>query len=140
MALTYRVHPGGPIEIWADERPWEGPSPWLNYGVEYKLSLRGEEERLPHFETQFPFLGFKDYAAAVKNIGILHRGKGVATLEIGEASINGRRWNRRLYSAGGDQLAHLAGMIELVDEGLVVEALRGQTPSDPLPRWLQGYS
>jgi len=122
MALTYRVLPGGPIEIWADERPWEGPSPWLNYGVEYKLSLRGEEERLPHFETQFPFFGFKDYGSAVKNIGILHRGKGVATLEIGEASINGRRWNRRLYIAGGDQLAHLGEMIELVDEGLVMDA------------------
>jgi len=121
MALTYRVHPGGLVEIWSDERPWESISPWLNYGVKYTLGVKGEIRRLPRLETPYPFYGFKDYDSVVKNIGILHREKRVALLEVGEESINGRRWNRRLYTVRQDQLAQLHDLLELIDEGLVIE-------------------
>jgi hypothetical protein len=123
MALTYRVHPGGPVEIWVDERPWEGKSPWLNNGAEHSLGLRGKEQRLPDFETQFPYYGFQDYVAVVKNTGVLHQAGGVEALELGEETINGRRWNRRLYIAGQDQLSQIDDMLQLVDKGLVVDVV-----------------
>jgi hypothetical protein len=123
MALTYRVHTGGLVEILADERPWEGASPWLNYGVEYRLSLKCEGQPVPDFETQFPFFGFQDYDAVVKNTGTLHRTENLAVLEVGEESINGRRWHRRLYIAGQNQLTHIHDMFQVVDKGLVVDVI-----------------
>lgn len=130
MCLTYRVYAGGLVEILADERPWEGLSPWLNYGIEYKLSLHGEKQRLPQFENRIPVLALHDYAQIVNNIGVLHRGRRIGALEVGEEFLNGRRWRRRLYLVSPDQLAHVQELLPLVEEGLAVEVTPMVLPLD----------
>lgn len=128
MALTYRVHPSGLVEICSDERPWQGVSPGVDHTVEYALCLEGEEEVLPYRVNRAPFYGFKDYAAAVRHVAAIHRTPQAAVLELGEETVNGRRWNRRLYLIPAGKTARVGNgrravpndLAELADEGLII--------------------
>ena len=97
LALTYRIHASGLVEIWSDERPWTPPSPWVAYAVKTTLHPAGQQELLPYLQNRAPFYGFKDYWAAVNFSGSIYRAADQAMLEIGEETINGRRWNRQYY-------------------------------------------
>ena len=121
VALTYRIHSGGLLEICSDERPWQGRSPWYNHALEYSLNLAGEKQTLPYLENRWPFYGFKYHFAAVKYPAIVHCASKVGVLELGEETINGRRWNRRLYVMRQEDLTRYSEMVELADEGLVVK-------------------
>jgi len=120
-ALTYRVHACGLVEVWADERPWVGRSPWVTHGAEYALALAGDAEPLPYLVNRAPYYGFKDFEAVVKHPAAVHRVGGVAVVELGEEVANGRRWCRRLYLVPPGQLARTRDLVELADEGLIVE-------------------
>lgn len=97
LALTYRIHASGLVEIWSDERPWTPPSPWVGYAVKYSLAPAGQQELLPYLQNRAPYYGFKDYWAAVNFSGSIYRTADHAMLEVGEETINGRRWNRQFY-------------------------------------------
>jgi len=131
LSLTLRIHASGEVEIWADDRsadssadpPGRGKSPWLDHAVEYDLELRGEEKLLPFFENRFGFFGFKHFTATVKFTGSLHSGEPVGTLEIGEETVNGRRWMRKLYPFRRAQQEKVDSLVEMADEGLIVAIL-----------------
>jgi hypothetical protein len=121
LGVTYRFHAAGVVEILSDERPWQGVSPWVNHAVALTLPLAGEAEALPLLENRAPLYGFKDFAVAVGFAGALHRQQGATLLGLGEETINGRRWSRRLFTrapgaAGGGDV----DLVALADEGLVV--------------------
>ena len=122
IALTYRIYPNQ-IEIVSDERPWHGRSPWLDCGLAYNLILAGSKEDLPGFQTHFPFYGFKDYAASVNNIGTLHHGTKTFMFELGEQAVNGRFWHRRLVIYPETGWKEHESLLELLDNGLVVQVL-----------------
>jgi len=121
MALTYRIHSCGVIEVWADERPWQGPSPWVTRAVEYSLPLAGNPETLPYLVNRAPYYGFKDLEAVAKHPAAVHRIGHSAVIELGEEIVNGRRWCRRLYVVPRGRLADTSDLVELADEGLVVD-------------------
>ena len=123
MGVTYRVHRAGLVEIEIDERPWEGVSPWLDHAAKIALRLAGEPETLPELVDRAPFYGFKDYAAAVKYAARVHRRPGGAVVELGEETINGRRWVRRLHVVPVADMSRVADLIKLASEGLVVEVM-----------------
>ena len=110
-ALTYRVHAAGLIEIWFDERPWEGTSPWLTQAAELRLKIRGDRESLPYFQNRAPYYGFKDYAQVVKTPAAVYRLDAGAVVELGEELANGRRWMRRLYLVPHERLERLASLV-----------------------------
>jgi hypothetical protein len=121
MAVTYRVHAAGLLEVCADERPREGVSTWLDHALAISLALKGEPKVLPLLENRSPFYGFKDYAAVVRQTANHYDLDTLAVVELGEETVNGRSWSRRIYafvSEGGEPAADL---VELVDEGLVVD-------------------
>ena len=120
MALTYRIHACGLVEIWVDERPWKGVSPWVDHAGDIKLSLGGPAEILPHMVNRGPYFGFKDFASAVEHTAAIHRKANLAVLELGEETTNGRRWNRRLYFLPGDP-ARAAVLADAIDKGIVVD-------------------
>jgi hypothetical protein len=95
----------------------------LEHAVEYDLELRGEEKLLPFFENRFGFFGFKHFAATVKFAGSLHSGEPVGTLEIGEETVNGRRWMRKLFPFRRAQQEKVDSLVEMADEGLIVNVL-----------------
>lgn len=121
MALTYRIHAMGLIEIVIDERPWTGESPWLRHAMEFRLPLNGKEEPLPYLENRWPFYGFREYTACAKNIARFHFGTASNVLELGEETVNGRKYSRRLYAFPADRRSQAADLAELADEGLVVD-------------------
>ncbi len=121
VALTYRIHAGGLVEIWADERPWQGVSPWTNHAAEYALPLAGDPETLPYLQNRAPYYGFKDFEAVVKHPAAIHRVGDAVVLELGEEVTNGRRWCQRLYVLPPGKLASVRDLVELADEGLVVD-------------------
>ncbi len=121
MSLTYRFYVNGIVDISADERPWSGDSPWLRYGASLALKLPGRQALLPDFQTHFPRYGFRDYPSAVQSTGLLHTGALTLAFELGEESINGRFWHRRLaFFPNGDGV-DTRSLTRLVDEGLVVQ-------------------
>ncbi|MCU0981431.1 MAG: hypothetical protein MUF25_19955, partial [Pirellulaceae bacterium] len=131
LAVTYRIHPSGLIEIISDERPWQGRSPWLDFAVEFNLKLAGTKQLLPLLQTRHPFYGFKDYSAPVRLAGALYRTPQAQVLEFGEETINGRRWARQLYIDERPDSARTKGLVEMVCEGPIVQV----TPvSTPLPQ------
>jgi len=124
MALSYRIHSCGPVEIWSDERPWQGVSPWVDHALEISLPLGEKAEPLTYLVNRAPFYGFKDYAAAVRHVAAIHRRGGTALLELGEETVNGRRWNRRLYPIRQEDAAKAGDAVELAelaDKGLIVQ-------------------
>ena len=121
LAVTYRIHAAGLVEVCADERPWTGPSPWVNHAVEFALPLLGESESLPYLEDRLPFYGFKDYSAVVKHTARRHTLGGVGLVELGEETVNGRRWIRRLYAYPQGDGARIEDVVEMLDEGLIVD-------------------
>ncbi len=127
IALTYRMYAHGAVEIWADERPWQGESPWVDHAVEYALPLKGRAEPLPYLEDRFGFYTFKSYAASMHCTARLHRMTSVGVLELGEQAVNGRRWMRRLFTFPRDREAQAHDLVELVDEGLIVDVLPVRT-------------
>ena len=127
LALTYRLHASGVLEIVVDERPWTGRSPWLNHAVEYALPLVGAQQRFPYLENRWAFYGFRAYTASVKSIACAHVGEKAVVLELGRESVNGRQFVRRLIPVAANREARIADLVELADEGLVVEVLPART-------------
>ncbi len=128
IGLSYRIHACGLVEIWSDERPWQGASPWVDHAAEIKLPLAGSAEPLPYLVNRAPFYGFKDYAAAVKHVAAVRRRTRAGVLELGEETTNGRRWNRRLYVMPADRAAQAAALAEVAEKGLVVDITPMSTP------------
>jgi hypothetical protein len=120
MGLTYRIHAFGLVEILGDERPWKGTSPWIDHRVEYSLKLSGEKRTLPDLLNRAPDYGFPDYDNAVKFTASVHRAAKATALELGEETVNGRQWNRRLFVLPGDDPQRADRLAELAMEGLVV--------------------
>lgn len=119
MALTWRFHATGMVEATIDERPWRGTSPWMRSAARFNLALAGTPEVLPYLEERMPFYGFKDYNAAFDQVAE-HRVLGEThLLAVGEETVNGRRWQRRLY-AWPEADGMSAEALEMLDEGLVV--------------------
>ncbi|MFV2066753.1 MAG: hypothetical protein ACC645_07200, partial [Pirellulales bacterium] len=119
-SLTYRIHAAGVVEIWFDERPWQGTSPWLVHSATHCLKIQGKREPLSYLINRAPYYGFADYEKVVKTPATVYRFAAGAVVELGEELANGRRWNRRLYIVPPDRLERLSALVELVDEGLVV--------------------
>jgi len=121
VALTYRIHACGIVDILSDERPWEGLSPWLNHSATYTLAIKGKKKTLSHLVNRPPIYGFKDYEEVVKTPAVIHSYSGETVVELGEEFVNGRRWNRRLYVSGPHQTAQAEILAELADEGFIVK-------------------
>ena len=134
MALTYRVHANGVVDILADGQPWQGISPWCSHAVTYALPLAGRAEALPYLENRFPFYGFKGYTASVKQTACVRRGTRFGMLELGEETVNGRRWARRVTPFGPGEFAAVESLAEATDQGLIVDVLpaRSILPNDVL--------
>ena len=128
LALTYRLHACGSLEIVVDERPWNSRSPWLNHAVEYALPLAGTEQRLPYLENRWAFYGFREYTASVKSIACAHIGEKASVLELGGELVNGRQFVRRLIPVAAERQGKVADLAELADEGLAIEVLPAHTP------------
>jgi hypothetical protein len=121
IGLTYRIHAFGLVEILGDERPWQGTSPWIDHRVKYAVKLMGEQQTLPYMLNWAPAFGFSDYNASVKFVATIHRASRAAAVEIGEETVNGRRWNRRLYFLPAENSQRAEHIAELADKGFVVE-------------------
>jgi hypothetical protein len=119
-SLTYRIHAFGLLEIVADDRPKDGPSPWLDHRIDCSLRLAGEQEPLPYLQNSAPDYGFPDYAAAVKFVAAFRRHSQVMAVELGEETINGRQWKRRVYLVPPGGAARAERLAELADKGFVV--------------------
>jgi hypothetical protein len=134
IAVTYRVYANGVVDILADGQPWEGGSPWCAYAASYDLPMAGKATSIPHLEDRFPFYGFKGYAAAVKQAAYVRRGTRAGVIELGEETVNGRRWARRLAPYRLEDDAAVSGLIEALDTGYVVDVLpvRVALPEAPL--------
>jgi hypothetical protein len=120
MALTYRIHSGGLVEIVADERPWSGASPWMNRAVNFALPLKGEAFPLPLLENRQPFYGFKDFPGTIPQIAQRIEAEKVDAVVIGEEIVNGRHWLRRIQAVPRDGENTIDELVEIMDEGLVV--------------------
>ncbi|HTE31239.1 MAG TPA: hypothetical protein VK666_12750, partial [Chryseolinea sp.] len=121
IGLTYRIYPNNQIEITSDERPWAGRSPWLDHAVKNELLIIGGKTPLAGFETHFPYYGFKDYASSVRSTGILHKGIRSKIFELGEESINGRFWKRKLAFFPIRTTEKDQTILDILDEGLIVK-------------------
>ncbi|MBM4091163.1 MAG: hypothetical protein FJ276_17330 [Planctomycetes bacterium] len=128
LGLTYRMHSSGMLEIIVDERPWTGRSPWLAHTVEYSLPLLGIARHFPYLENRWAFYGFREYTASVTSRACEYRSERATVLELGRESINGRQYVRRLFPVTGDDAAQIDELVELADEGLIVDVL-------PVRRW-----
>ncbi|MBL7646644.1 MAG: hypothetical protein JNK74_10695 [Candidatus Hydrogenedentes bacterium] len=120
LALTYRIHNGGLVEIVADERPWTGPSPWMNHAVQFTLPLKGDAQSLPLLENRHPFYGFKDFPGTLPQIAQRIAGETVDVVVLGDEIVNGRHWQRRIQGVSRDGENALDALVEIMDEGLVV--------------------
>jgi len=120
MALTYRIHSCGAVEIVADERPWD-VSPWDRFEADWSLVPAGESQDLVYLVNRAPFYHFKDFLKAVKQPAAIWSTLEGSVLEMGEEIINGRRWTRRLYAFKADDAQAGEALVELVDEGFVVD-------------------
>ena len=128
LALTYRIHASGLVEICSDERPWEGRSPWTDFAVEYSLKLAGTKQLLPMLQTRYPFYGFKDYSAPVTLVGAVYQTIQAKVFEYGEEAINGRRWTRQLYIDANPDPARTKGLVAMVSEGPIVNVSPKSAP------------
>jgi len=120
LALTYRIHNGGLVEIVADERPWTGTSPWMNHAISFTLPMKGEGQSLPLLENRHPFYGFKDFPGTIPQIAQRHAGEIVDVAVLGDEIVNGRHWLRRIQAVPRDRENALDELVEIMDEGLVV--------------------
>lgn len=120
LALTYRIHSGGLVEIAADERPWIAPSPWMNHAVQFALPLKGEAQTLPLLENRHPFYGFKDFPGTIPQIAQRYAGETMDVAVLGDEIVNGRHWLRRIQAVPRDGVNSLDELVEIMDEGLVV--------------------
>ncbi len=134
VGLTYRIYANRQIEILSDERPWDRRSPWLDCCLEYELPLSGTSENLPYEQSHLPYYGFKDYAAAIKSVGIVRRGTKTFSFERGEESVNGRFWRRQLTFYPMSEWENRDGLLQLLEQGLVVQTdpIRSQPLNAPL--------
>ena len=142
LALTYRLHSFGLLEIAVDERPWQGKSPWLDHIARTQLSLRGAARSLPLLEGRPPLYGFKDYSSSTRLISSLHQTTKAGLLQMGDGTINSRRFFRQLFVIkAGEKMDDL---VEIANEGLVVDikpahklikgaAIVDASPQSPLP-------
>ncbi len=123
MALTYRLHSHGMLDIVADSQPWTGTSPWCDHAAAYTLPLAGRAESLPCLENRYPFYGFKGYTASVRQAAAVRRGTRIGAIELGEETVNGRRWVRRVIPIDLTGPADPNDLVEAADEGLVIDVL-----------------
>jgi hypothetical protein len=121
IALTYRFYANGMVDILADGQPWEGGSPWCDYAATYSLSMAGKATSIPYLEDRFPFYGFKGYTAAVKQTALVRHGAHVGLIELGEETVNGRRWARRLTPYRLEDDPGIKSLVEALDTGYVVD-------------------
>lgn len=121
VALSYRIHRGGLVEIVADERPWTGPSPWMDRTVAFNLKLDGERQSLPLLENRQAFYGFKDFPGTIPQMAQRFEGAAVNVAVLGEEIVNGRHWLRRIQTVPRDGGDTPEALVEMMDEGLVVE-------------------
>lgn len=133
MSLTYRIHANGYVEILADSQLWTGTSPWIDYAVEFNLLFKGQEEKLSHFENRFPLYGFKAFTAALKYTGRLYKNKCTGILVFGEETINGRKWTRKIYTYSNTGRTNPYDLVEIADEGLIVDILPVQSKRQSFP-------
>ena len=133
LALTYRLHAHGSLEIVVDERPWKERSPWLDHAVEYALPLAGAEQRLPYLENRWAFYGFREYTASVKSVACAHIGEKAGVLELGSELVNGRQFVRRLVPVAAERQGKIADLADLADEGLTVDVLPAHAPQIDRP-------
>ena len=127
MALSYRFHSSGCTEIYLDERPWSGLSPWLTSRVETSFELNGIKENLPYLVNRAPYYGWKDYEQVIKTPAAIYCDASGGILELGEEFSNGRSWIRRLYPVPMEKLDATQDLIELADEGLIISVLPHRT-------------
>ena len=127
MAVTYRIYTNGYLEILADSRKWRGTSPWVKHAVEFNLSIKGEEEKLEHFENRPPFYGYKGSDAAVKYTGMLYKGGEVEVVALGEEAVNGRKYRRRICAFSKSGTNNISDLLEIMDEGLVFQVVPVQS-------------
>jgi hypothetical protein len=120
LALTYRIHSGGLVEIVADERPWTGTSPWMNHAAQFALPIKGEAQSLPLLENRHPFYGFKDFPGTIPQIAQRYAGETVDVAVLGDEIVNGRHWLRRIQAVPRDGENSMDELVEMMDEGLVV--------------------
>lgn len=134
IALTYRVYANGVVDILADGQPWEGGSPWCDYAAAFDLPMAGKSTSIPYLEDRFPFYGFKGYTAAVKQTARVRRGTRAGVVELGEETVNGRRWARRMAPYRLDDDPAVKSLVEALDTGYVVDVLpvRAALPELPL--------
>ncbi|MHB9036197.1 MAG: hypothetical protein ACYC64_05990 [Armatimonadota bacterium] len=123
VALTYRVQACGIVEIESDERPWQGRSPWIDHTLDYKWQLAGRKQQLSYPVNAAPYYGFKDYVAAVHYADSVYVNSHAMVLETGEETINGRKWNRRLYFAPADKAFKVEDLVEFACEGFAVDVM-----------------
>jgi hypothetical protein len=116
LGLTYRLHRSGLLEVVADERPWQGESPWLHYAVAYSLDAAGKGTAVPLIEDRWAFYGFREYTASVKTTA---KALDSGLVVLGDETVNGRRFVRRFYPVAPG--ADLKAATELADEGFVVD-------------------
>ena len=127
IALTYRVYANGVVDIIADGQPWQGGSPWCAYAAAFDLPMAGKPAAIPYIEDRFPFYGFKGYTASVKQTAYVRRGTRAGVVELGEETVNGRRWMRRLAPYRLDDDPAVKSLIEALDTGYVVDVLPVRT-------------
>lgn len=120
LAVTYRIHSGGLVEIVADERPWVGPSPWMNQMVNFALPFNGEGQSMALLENRYPFYGFKDFPGTIPQIAQRVAGETVDIAVLGDEIVNGRHWLRRIQAVPRKGENALDELVEMMDEGLVV--------------------
>lgn len=129
MGLAYRIHSSGMVEVEADERPWIGKSPWVGHAIEFSLPIRGTATPLPYLENRAPMYGFRDYLAAVQfPCSVYHSASG-AVVSLGEQTINGRKWTRRLVPVPVGMRP--ADAVEIATEGLAVQVEPVSMPAVP---------
>ncbi|MDX9972843.1 MAG: hypothetical protein RBU21_07635 [FCB group bacterium] len=128
LALTYRLHRSGLLEIVADERPRQGESLWLHYAAEYSLAEIGQVEPLFYIEDRWPFYGFREYTATMTGTARVSRSDSGSTVVLGEETVNGRHYARRFNPV--DPSANAKAMAEMADEGLVVDVTPARVKPD----------
>lgn len=120
MALTYRIHACGALEILADERPWE-VSPWDRVEAAWSVVPAGESRDLDFLVNRAPYYHFKDFLRVVKQPAAVWRTPDGAVLEMGDEVVNGRRWSRKFFPCQADEAQASESLAELVDEGFIVD-------------------
>jgi len=128
LAVSYRIHACGLVEICSDQRPWQGRSPCggprSRRGVSHRRQKRGAT---PVGESR-AVLRFKDFAEVVKHAASIHRYPQATVLELAKRLRTAAGGTRRPLCTASSRNRRSPDLAELADEGFVVEALPKTTP------------